>query len=155
MGFMRPQPEAEGLVLAHLGEEVIEVRRVIPVGNTPEGRLHPSAVEFRAGRVGLSTSRLEPSGTPALAGKPGGVTRVLQQFRVGCELSGQGAVDVARFLQAPDRLAGQDGASRWPAGGRVAKSVIEVYALTGDTVEGGRLDHLIMGGPGVGIGLVV
>ena len=128
------------MILANLAKEIIEVCRIILVGHASEGRFHPSLVEFRSSRVDRSTSRLESPGAPALAGKSDGVTRILQQFRVGREFGGQGAVDVASFLQAPDRLSGQDGAARRPAGRGVAKGMGEANALTGDTIEGGCLD---------------
>ena len=155
MRFMRSQPKAEGLTIAHLGEEVIKVGRIIPVAHPSEGRFHLSLIEFRSSRVDRSPPRLESPGAPALAGKSNGVTRLLQQLRVGCEFGGQGAVDVACFFQAPDRLSGQDGAARRPAGRGVAKGTGEANALTGDTIEGGRFDLRFTVGPGVGIGLIV
>ena len=64
-------------------------------------------------------------------------------------------MDVACFFQAPDRLSGQDGAARRPAGRGVAKGTGEANAVTGDAVEGGRFDLRFTVGPGVGIGLIV
>ena len=111
MGFVRPQPEAKGLALRNLSEEVIKIPRIVLVGHAFEGRLQRSAVEAHTSRVDRSTSRLESPGTPPLAGISDGVTRIPKQLRIGRELGRQGAVDIAGFFQPPDMLPGQDGAA--------------------------------------------
>ena len=57
------------------------------------------------------SSMKKSTGTPSLAGKPDGITCVLQQFRIGRKFSRQRAVDVCCFFQLPYMLSGQNSAA--------------------------------------------
>jgi len=78
MGFVRPQPKTERLILRNLSKKIIKVGRIILVGLPFKGRFQLTAIEFRTSWIARSTSRFKSSGAPSLAGKPNGITCVLQ-----------------------------------------------------------------------------
>ena len=119
------QPEAERLIRGLLAEERVK------------------ALEGVAGRVARSAARLEAAGGPALAGVPNPVASLLEHVRVGRELARQRAVDVARLLQPPDRLSGQESTTGWAARRRVAEGVGEQDTVACHLVEGGCLDDRV------------
>ena len=94
-------------------------------------------------------------GLQPFSGKANGISRFGQYLGVGNEFLGQGAVDIARFLQTPDVLSGQNGAAGGTASRGVAKGMRETNALPRHPVESRSLDHRVPVGSRVGIGLIV
>ena len=145
--FARPQPKAKRLILLHFSEKIIEVGRVIGISHRPERRFQPTFLEFLARGVGIAPSRCQASGAPSFTGKANGISRFGQYLGVGNEFLGQGTVDVARFLQAPNVLSREDGTAGRTASRGIAKGMGKTNAFPRHAIESRGLDDRIPIGP--------
>ena len=153
--FMCAQPKTKRLARLHLGKEVVKIRRVVPPGDGLKDRDQSAVVELTAGRVGRAATGLQASRTPPFAGETNRIADFSQFLRVRGKFRRQSAVNVARLLESPDVLTGENGATRRAAGGSIAKRVHKPKPLPRHSVKRRRLDHRVAVGTGVGIRLVI
>ena len=123
------------------GEEVVEVGGVVVFADLGGGGFLFAGVEGFTGELaGLAFEVFGDAGAPALAGVADGPAVFGEGLAPALEFDWEKTEVVGGFLELPGIAAGEDGGAGRGALGVGRVGVLKQNAVTGDAVEGGRLD---------------